>query len=131
MSALESKALRMGNRYYEVAEGYDKRVYENDPINYVYIILALFTFWTFNALHWWAVFEFGIYASTEFTLYSIIIFVATVTFGSFMLISGASSNKIKRRHEFYKEEIEAQKAKKHEEKERKKQEDEYKEKIKL
>ena len=95
----------------------------------VRIIITLLGFWFFNAMHWWAVFEFGIYATSGFMVYSIIVFSCTVIFGFGMLISGSQSNKIKRHYEFLKEQITEFKAQKAEERERVKQEEAYKKKI--
>jgi len=63
-------------------------------------------FWLFNGLHWWAIFEFGIYNSHLFMIYSIVAFCCSILFGTGMLISGSASNKIKRQYEFLKEKIE-------------------------
>ena len=101
-SAQESYIARVGERYYQADEGYDKRLYENTWFNYGRITLTLIGFWLFNALHWWACFEFGIWATDVFMVYSIIAFCCSIVFGIFMLMSGASSNKIKRHYEFLK-----------------------------
>ena len=62
-------------------------------------------------------------------VYSIIVFVISVLFGAGMLISGANSNKIKRKYEFLREVIAEVKSDKIEEKERKKQEELYQQKL--
>ena len=46
-SEIDSKKARVGNRYFKVDEGYDKRVYENDFGNYLRIIGTLIVFWIF------------------------------------------------------------------------------------
>ena len=122
---IQSDISRYGNRYYRQEEGYDKRVYENEPINYVKIIGMLILVWAFNALHWWACLEFGIYDTEGYTIYSIIIFVITVLFIAWMLVSGAASNRTKREYEFLKGQIAELKAEAAEEREKKKQEEEY------
>merc|ERR1712166_523186 len=45
-------------------------------------------------------FEFGMWATNAFTIYSIFICISTVIVGGGMLMSGAESNKIKRHYEF-------------------------------
>ena len=94
------------------------------------IFATLCCFWTFNGVHWWACFELGIFNSWAFTLYSVCIFGFTVICIGVMLISGARSNKVKRRFEFLKEVIEEERTKKHEKQEKLKQEKEYEEKMK-
>jgi hypothetical protein len=108
-SAMASELERTGVRYYQADEGYDKRIYENSTKNYFLIFLALCGFWLFNGLHWWAVFEFGIYNSHMYMVYSIIAFVCSILFGLGMLWNGARSNKQKRYSEFLKEKIEEKK----------------------
>ena len=97
----KSYVERHGEGYYEVDESYDKRVYENTAKNYFIIIIVLIAFWSFQAIHWWACFSFGIPFATLFMIYSIVIFVCSLFFGVWMLISGAFSNKLKREHEFW------------------------------
>ena len=126
---MASKTLRVGNRYYEVAEGYDKRVYENECSNYGRITLTLFGFWIFNGLHWWACFELGMYNSHAYMVYSLIIFAWTVCFLGGMLCSGKGSNKVLRELAFLKETIEEEKSKLVEAEEKKKTEKEYQAKI--
>ena len=128
-SAMQSKALRVGNRYYEVAEGYDKRVYENDCTNYARIIATLIGFWIFNALHWWAVFEFGIWNSDGFMVYSLIIFFVAVCSIGGMLCSGKVSNKVLRELAFLKETIEEEKSKAEEAEKARLIEEEYEAKV--
>ena len=96
---------RYGNRYYPVDPGYDKRVYENTLGNWVIIVLALLTFWFFNALHWWGVLELGIAHATILTYYSLGIFGFTVFFGICILFSGKYANAKKRKFEFLKERV--------------------------
>ena len=124
-SAMESKVKRVGHRYYEAQEGYDKRVYENEPSNYARITATLFVFWIFNALHWWACFELGIYDTWAYTVYSLIIFCWTVFFIGVMLWSGKGSNKVARKLAFLKEVIAEEKAKRIEAQEKEKTDKEY------
>ena len=136
-ATMASEFEKWGNRYYKAELGYDKRVYENEPINYAYIIGMLILVWIFNGLHWWACFEFGIYDSDGFMIYSIIIFIVTLIFsifgifGAWMLMSGKASNKIKRKHAFLTSQIEELKKKRDDEAEKKKQEEEYKKKVEM
>ena len=126
---MASKTLRVGNRYYEVAEGYDKRVYENECSNYLRIFVTLCGFWTFNGLHWWACFELGMWNSNAYMIYSLCIFGWTICFLAGMLCSGKGSNKVLRELSFLKEVIEEEKAKVVEKEEKVKTEKEYERKI--
>ena len=121
-SAMNSELERTGVRYYQADEGYDKRIYENTTGNYIRIIVTLIGFWIFNGIHWWAIFEFGIYNSNGFMWYSIIAFLCSLLFGFYMLYSGSKSNRVKRFSEFLKEKIEEKKTEKAEQLEREKQE---------
>ena len=84
-------------------------------------MLTLCFFWSFNALHWWGVFEFGIQYTAQFTIYSICIFVSTCFMGACMLMSGSGSNKSKRKYEFLRARVFECKARDMEEAEKKKQ----------
>ena len=121
----KSREARYGNRYYPIDESYDKRVYENSIGNYIIIILVLISFWTFQAIHWWGVFELGVNWTTVLMYYSIAIFVFTVLVGAVMLISGRGANKKKRHHEFLVDKISEKKAARLEAETRVKQEQEY------
>ena len=124
----KSRIKRFGAQYYPVDESYDKRVYENTPLNWVKIILALMTFWFFQGLHWWGIFCFGITDSGSLMVYSIIIFFYTIIFGVFLLISGKYANAKKREHEFLKGKIQDFKNDEQDQATREKQDREYKEK---
>ena len=115
-----SRQQRYGNRYYEVDESYDKRVYENTVGNYIRIILTLIVFWCFQAIHWWFVFELGVNWTEILLYYSIAIFVFTVIVGAVMLTSGKFANKKKRFHEFLMDKIAEKKARELEDSLRKK-----------
>ena len=110
----ERLAERVGNRYFLIDRGYDKKVYENDFANYVRIILTFIGFYTFNTLHFWACFELGVNAADIAMWYFVAVFTVTVLIGAVMLISGRSSNRKKMRKEFYEEKIEEAKTKKRE-----------------
>ena len=124
-----SYIARYGNRYYPVDPGYDKRVYENTGANWAIIVVALFAFWGFNALHWYGILCFGIVASPILTIYSLSIFGFTILFGVVILISGAKANFKKRKHEFLKEKIAELEADELDRREREKQDKEYKAKL--
>ncbi len=128
-TALNSMRAKVGNRYFKVDEGYDKRVYENTPLNYLRIVLTLCFFYAFMSFHWWGCFEYGIYDSEGYTQYCIIVFVCTVLFIGGMLISGHFANYNKRHHTFLEEIIAEKEAAKAEEQERKNQELLYKQKL--
>lgn len=124
-----SRKQRYGDRYYPVDESYDKRVYENDVVNWIRIILTLIAFWIFQAIHWWFVFELGINWSSILMYYSFGIFVYTIFVGVCMLISGKYANKQKRMHEFLTDRLAEKKALRLEDEMRKKQDEEYAAKV--
>lgn len=117
-TALASYKQRVGSRYYKVDEGYDKRVYENTWQNWVKIVLVFIFFYTFMSMHWWGCFEFGMYDSEGYTLYSIVIFITSVFILGCMLVSGKYANYNKRHHLFLEEIIAERRASKAEELER-------------
>jgi hypothetical protein len=92
----KSELERYGNRYYPVDVSYDKRVYENTWGNIVRIILTLFGFWAFNAVHWWGIFALGIVETDILVWYSLACFGYTIIFLAGLLISGKYANKKKR-----------------------------------
>ncbi len=124
-----SEIARYGNRYYPVDESYDKRVYENSPLNYVKIVGCLILFWFFNGLHWWGVFSLGIVDSEVLGWYSIGCFIFTVLFLAGLLVSGKFANKLKRQHEFYVEKLAEKRAEEQERSTKKEQELKHKEKL--
>ena len=102
---LASRRARYGDRYYPVDESYDKRVYENDALNYARIIASLFGFWIFNGCHWWGILSLGIVDADGLAYYSIGAFFFTVLFLAGLLTSGKFANQKKRMHEFLYEKI--------------------------
>ena len=124
-----SEIARFGNRYYEVDHTYDKRVYENTPLNYAKIVGCLILFWICNALHWWGCFSFGIVNSDGFVWYSLACFIFTVCFLAGLLVSGKYANALKRQHEFYLEKIAELKAEENEKKTKAEQEKAHEEKL--
>ena len=124
-----SQIERYGDRYYPVDPSYDKRVYENEPLNYVRIVLTLFAFWIFNGLHWWGVLVLGIVDSETLGWYSIACFFFTVLFLAGLLTSGKFANKMKREHEFYYEKLAEIKAEEKDKETKKKQEEAHQAKI--
>ena len=124
-----SQIERYGDRYYPVDPSYDKRVYENEPLNYVRIVVTLFAFWIFNGLHWWGVLVLGIVDSETLGWYSIACFFFTVLFLAGLLTSGKFANKMKREHEFYYEKLAEIKAEEKDKETKKKQEEAHQAKI--
>jgi hypothetical protein len=128
-TGLASLRAKVGNRYFKVDEGYDKRVYENSYLNYLRITITLAFFYVFMSCHWWACFEYGIYDSESYTRYCIILFICCVVFIGGMLVSGKFANYNKRHHIFLEEVIAEKQAMKDEEEERLNQELLYKQKL--
>ena len=100
-----SMMARKGARYYEVDDSYDKRVYENTPLNYARITGTLFIFWIFNACHWWGVLSLGIVDADVLAYYSIAAFFFVIMFLGGLLVSGKFANQKKRESEFLYEKI--------------------------
>lgn len=128
-TAMASYRAKVGNRYFKVDEGYDKRVYENDAANYARICVTFVFFYMFMSFHWWGNFEYGIWNTEGFYRYSIIIFCCTIVFVCFMLLSGKIANKKKRMATFLEDRIAELSAAKYEEEERKNQEILYQQKL--
>ena len=124
-----SQIERYGDRYYPVDPSYDKRVYENEPLNYARIVVTLFAFWIFNGLHWWGVLVLGIVASDALAWYSIACFFFSILFLAGLLTSGKFANKMKREHEFYYEKLAEIKAEEKDKETKKKQEEAHQAKI--
>merc|ERR1712166_152491 len=104
-TAMASYRAKVGNRYFKVDEGYDKRVYENDARNYARIVATFILFYIFVFFFWWGTFEFATNYTETFTMYSIYIFIIGVAFICCMLLSGKIANEKKRRHIFLEERI--------------------------
>ena len=98
-----SRQARHGDRYYPIDESYDKRVYENTPLNYAKIVTCLVIFWIFQAFHWWGILSLGIVATDALIWYSIGCFLFTVFFLAGLLFSGKYANAKKREITFYKD----------------------------
>lgn len=128
-TALASQKARHGNRYFKVDEGYDKRVYENSPLNYARITATLIFFYIFNAFHWWGCFEYGVYDTHGFYVYSIVVLFCSWAFIGGMLVSGKYANYNKRLSNFLEEVIAEKRAMIADEEERKEQERIYKLKL--
>ena len=76
-SASSSKS-RVGNRYFKVDPGYDKRVYENTWKNYFVIAAAFAVYYAFCALIWITVLLMGLYQADIATYVCIGFFVFAV-----------------------------------------------------
>ena len=88
----EKKEYSLNDRYYKVDDGYDKRVYENTWFSWCQILLVLTGFYVFNGLMTWGIFIFGIWRATDFTFFSIAIFIAGVFVLGIMLLTGHWAN---------------------------------------
>ena len=69
---------RVGERYFKVDPGYDKRVYENTIGNYFVILGAFLIYYACCALLWLTVLVFGMYEPELSTYVCIAIFVFAV-----------------------------------------------------
>ncbi len=96
---------QMQSAYFAQDSGYDKAVYENDLQNWFKIFGAFAVFYTFNGLHWWAMFELGIADTVSATTYNLIIFGSAILVIGAMLFFGRIVNRKKLTHEFYVEKI--------------------------
>ena len=80
-------------------------VYENTPMNYVYIVAMLCLFYFVMFFHWYANYSLGIHDTETCTLYNIIIFITAIINIGLMLCYGATVNSKKITHEYYAEKI--------------------------
>lgn len=69
---------RVGDRYFFVDAGYDRRVYENPWYNYLRIIGTFIVYYIIMALFWLACLVVGIYEADIATYYCIGVFVFAV-----------------------------------------------------
>lgn len=117
-------------RYYKVDEGYDKNVYENTCMSRFIIFLVFVAFYTFNILMTWGLFEFGMWNATDYTTFSVVIFLVTLVGLAIMIISGNYANRKSHFADFLNTKISEKKAHKEEEETRKKQEEDYAQRMK-
>lgn len=94
-----------GSRYFQVDEGYDKRVYENDWRNIIIILVVFAIYFGCNILYWWGMVAFGTAHPEAAQWYSIATFLFTLVWIVGMLISGYFANQKLYRYEFYLEKI--------------------------
>lgn len=94
-----------GSRYFQVDEGYDKRVYENDWRNVLKIIGVFIIFYGFNVFYWWGLVAFGTAHPEPALWYSVAMFCFAICWIIGMLISGYKANQKLYRYEFYLERI--------------------------
>ena len=92
-------------RYFQLDEGYDRRVYENDWQNVIKIIVVLIIFYGLNILFWWGMVVFGTCYADEAMWFSVGIFCFVNVYIAGMLISGHYYNDKLKRWEFYQEKI--------------------------
>ena len=83
-------------QYFQLDEGYDKRVYENTFASYVNTVGVLGLFYFFNGLVTWGMFSFGMWNARAFTWWSIAIFGFGLVIFLVMLQSGSQANRKKR-----------------------------------
>ena len=103
-------------------KGYDKRVYENTWFSWVQILSAFLGLYVFVGLLEWAIFEYGITYSSEYTLLSCLLFLTTIIFMAGIIISGYFANRTKLFSDYLNEKLSEKKAKREEELIRVKQE---------
>ncbi len=92
-------------RYFQLDEGYDRRVYENDWKNVIKIIVVLIIFYGFNILFWWGMVVFGTCFADEAMWFNVAIFIFINLYIAGMLISGHFYSDKLKRWEFYQEKI--------------------------
>ena len=82
-SASSSKS-RVGDRYFKVDPGYDKKVYVNDWVNYIKIAAAFAVYYTFCCIIWITVLLLGIYKPDISTYVCIGFFVFGVVVSTYI-----------------------------------------------
>jgi hypothetical protein len=100
-----SDSYQVGNRYFKVDEGYDKKLYENTWGNVVIIIVVFIVFYVLNIVHFYGSLAFGTVHTVANMWYNVALFAFMIVFLSLMLISGHIGNNKKKRHDFYQEKI--------------------------
>ena len=77
-STVKHSKSRVGERYFNVDPGYDKRVYENSIWNWIRIFLTFVVYYIIMGIFWVAWLLFGVYNATLSTYICIIIFIVAV-----------------------------------------------------
>ena len=70
---------RVGERYFFVDAGYDRRVYENPWHNYFRIVGTFIIYYIIMGLFWLACLVVGVYEAEYATYYCIVVFVIAVS----------------------------------------------------
>ena len=73
---------RVGDRYFRIDPGYDKRVYENDLRNWIRIFYSFAIFYTCCIFMWWGFFEIGTYKPESTMMLFIVIFIISIIVSS-------------------------------------------------
>ena len=90
------------------------------------VIFAVFIgFYGFNVIMTWGMFEFGMWNATDYTTFSVVLFLVTCLGLAIMIITGRLSNNKAHLADFLNTKISEKKAMKEEEETRKQQEEEY------
>ena len=99
---MSNKTESTNTRYFNVDEGYDKRVYENDWKNILVIIAVFITFYGLNIIWFWGDVSLAMSYSDASMWFNVAFFVFTVLHFVAYLVYGRYSNKKRHLLEFYK-----------------------------
>ena len=96
---------KFNTRYFQVDEGYDKRVYENDCKNIFKILGCFFCYYSLQVLYFWGHLSLALTHPTASMWFNIIIWLCALGFIIGMIFVGYKSNQKQSRHNFYEEKI--------------------------
>ncbi len=123
-STVRHSKTRVGDRYFKVDPGYDKRVYENSIWNWIRIILTFVVYYIIMGFFWATCLLFGIYNANLATWVCIIIFIVAVILILSLTFFGYFSTKAKARAERINLEISEKRKKEKEEADKRKKREE-------
>lgn len=102
---MQNRNENYNTRYFNVDEGYDKKVYENDWKNILIIIAVFIVFYGLNIVWFWGDVSLAMSFTDASMWFNVAIFIFTVIHFVVYLIYGKYSNNKRHLLEFYKVKI--------------------------
>ena len=99
------KGFDENERYFKVDDGYDKRLYENDLKNIIFIIFLFIIYYAINIVIFLGQIALGTTKAKAWQWHAIALFIFTIIFILLMLVSGKKANDKKAKYEYYMERI--------------------------